>query len=61
MKTTLDVDEVLIREAMRLYGARTKKRIIEMGLQELVRASKRSRLVEAFGSQPDLSEPRRRR
>lgn len=61
MKTTIDVDEVLIRKAMRLYGAKTKKRIIEMGLKELVRAHQRACLIEAFGSQPELSEARRRR
>ena len=46
---------------MRLYGAKAKKQIIELGLQELVRANKRARLVEAFGSRPELNEPRRRR
>lgn len=61
MKTTVDVDDALVREAMRLYGAKTKKQIIEMGLEELLRANKRARLVEAFGSQPELNEARRRR
>jgi Arc/MetJ family transcription regulator len=61
MKTTIDVDERLVEEAMRLYGVRTKTRIIEMGLEELIKANKRSRLAEAFGSQPNLAEPRRRR
>ena len=61
MKTTIDVDEILVAEAMRLYGVTTKKQIIEMGLEELIRARRRSRLAEAFGSQPELGEPRRRR
>ena len=61
MKTTIDVDELLVKEAMRLYGVATKTRIIEMGLEEMIKANKRSRLVEAFGSQPELTEPRRRR
>ena len=61
MKTTINVDESLVREAMRLYGVATKTRIIEMGLEELIKANKRSRLVKAFGSQPGLTEPRRRR
>ena len=50
MKTTIDVDELLVKEAMRLYGVSTKTRIIEMGLEELIKVNKRSRLVEAFGS-----------
>lgn len=61
MKTTIDVDDGLVAEAMRLYGVRTKKRIIEMGLEELIRANRRVRLAGAFGSQPQLSEARRRR
>ena len=61
MKTTIDVDELLVKEAMRLYGVATKTRIIEMGLEELIKANKRSRLAKAFGSQPELAEPRRRR
>jgi len=61
MKTTIDVDELLVKEAMHLYGVSTKTRIIEMGLEELIKVNKRSRLVEAFGSQPELSESRRRR
>ena len=61
MKTTIDVDELLVKEAMRLYGVSTKTRIIEMGLEELIKVNQRSRLVEAFGSQPELTESRRRR
>jgi len=52
---------VLVGEAMNLYGVATKTRIVEMGLQELIRARKRSRLADAYGSQPELVEPRRRR
>ena len=61
MKTTIDIDEMLIEEAMRLYGIKTKTRIIERGLEELIKAHKRSVLAEAFGSQPELVEPRRKR
>lgn len=61
MKTTIEIDHGLVAEAMRLYGVRTKKRIIEMGLEELIRANRRVRLAAAFGSQPRLSEARRRR
>ena len=61
MKATIDIDEKMISLAMRLYGVQTKKRIIEMGLEELIRADRRSRLAEAFGSEPQLSVPRRRR
>jgi Arc/MetJ family transcription regulator len=61
MKTTLNIDDLLIEEAMRLYGIKTKTRIIEMGLEELIKAHKRSLLADAFGLQPEMIEPRRRR
>ena len=46
---------------MRLYRVKTKTRIVEMGLEELIKSHKRSLLAEAFGSQPELVEPRRKR
>ncbi len=61
MKTTVDIDESLMQKAMRLYGNATKARIIEMGLKELIKTNLRSSLAEAFGSQPELVEPRRKR
>ena len=61
MKTTIDVDDTLIAEAMRLYGVKTKTRIIEMGLEALIKVDRRTRLAAAFGSQPELAESRRRR
>ena len=61
MKTTIDIDDALVTEAMRIYGVKTKTRIIEMGLEELIKTYKRSRLIKAFGSQPELTAPRRRR
>ncbi len=36
-KTTVFVDEVLIRDALRVTNLKTKKEVIEAGLQELVR------------------------
>ena len=61
MKTTIDIDDMLVAEAMRLYEVKTKTRIIEMGLEELIKSRRRSLLSEAFGSQPELVEPRRKR
>ena len=61
MKTTLDIDQELVAEAMREYRVATKTRIVELGLRELIRAARRRRLAAAFGSQPDMELPRRRR
>ncbi|MFP4383618.1 MAG: type II toxin-antitoxin system VapB family antitoxin [Spirochaetia bacterium] len=61
MKTTVDIDNTLVQEAMQIYGVSTKTRIIEMGLEELIAAHKRKKLAEAFGSETEIQEPRRRR
>ena len=36
MRTTIDIDDVLLRKAMRLTGNRTKKATVEMGLRLLI-------------------------
>jgi Arc/MetJ family transcription regulator len=38
MRTTIDVDEKLINAAMDLTGARSKREVIHLALQELVRS-----------------------
>ncbi len=45
MRTTLDLDARLLREAMRRSGARTKTEAVERGLQELIDAARRRRLL----------------
>ena len=43
-KTTVEIDEKLLEKAMKLTGAKTKKRVIEYGLRELVRSINRDLL-----------------
>ena len=61
MKTTMDLDDALVREAMAIHWGKTKTAVVELGLQELINADRRRRLGEAFGSQPDLRPEARRR
>ncbi len=61
MKTTINLDDGLVREAMALHRGKTKTAVLELGLQELINADRRRRLGEAFGSQPDLVPVARRR
>ena len=61
MKTTMNLDDGLVREAMAIYRGKTKTAVVELGLQELINADRRRRLGEAFGSQPDLRTVARRR
>ena len=50
MRTTLDIDERLLREAMTRARLRTKTETVERGLRELINAERRSRLLFAKGS-----------
>ena len=50
MRTTLDIDARLLREAMRRAGARTKTETVERGLEELIQAARRRKLLSLRGS-----------
>jgi Arc/MetJ family transcription regulator len=65
MKTLIDIDETLLREAMKLSKAPTKKEAIHRALSELVKACQRQSLKALAGSglldlnQADLRKIRR--
>ncbi|MFC1670240.1 type II toxin-antitoxin system VapB family antitoxin [Spirochaetota bacterium] len=61
MKTTVNINDKLISEAMKVYGIKTKKGIIEMALQELLKRGKMRELAESFGSQKEIKAPPRRK
>lgn len=61
MRTTLDLDEELVRKALTETGARSKTEVIEMGLRSLLEREARRRLKDLFGSGLDIGEARRRR
>ncbi len=50
MRTTLDIDERLLREAMARTRLRTKTETVERGLEELIHAARRRRLSLARGT-----------
>ncbi len=50
MKTTVYVDDQIFNEAFRLSGAKTKKELINMSLEELVRKKKREDLASMYGT-----------
>ena len=50
MKTTLNIPENLLKEAVRLAGARTKTEAVTCALEEFVRRQKIERLIEQTGS-----------
>ncbi len=61
MRTTLDLDETLVNEALKQTGAASKTEVIEMGLRALLDREARKRLKALFGKVPDLEPERRRR
>ncbi len=61
MKTTMNLDDALVHEAIAIHRGKTKTAVVELGLQELINAERRRRLGDAFGSQPDLLPVARRR
>ena len=61
MRTTLDLDEKLMRKALAETGAKSKTEVIEMGLRSLLEREARKRLKRLYGSHPAIDEVRRRR
>ena len=49
MRTTLDIDEKLLKEAMKVSGTSTKKATVEAGLNELLRKKLREELISMAG------------
>lgn len=64
MRTNIELDDALVEEAMRLTGLGTKRAVVDAALRELVKARRRDRLGEAFGTlkwEGDLETMRRDR
>jgi Arc/MetJ family transcription regulator len=61
MRTTVDLDEVLMQQAISATGAQTKTQVLEMGLKALVDRAARRRLIALRGKLTSGQAPRRRR
>jgi Arc/MetJ family transcription regulator len=61
MRTTLNLNEELVKEAQRLSGLKGKTAVIHAGLEALIARESARRLAALGGSQPDLEPIRRRR
>ena len=55
MRTTLDLDARLLKEAMTRAGTHTKTETIERGLRELINAERRQKLLTMKGGGYGLS------
>ena len=49
MRTNIVLDESLVQEAFRLTDARTKRELIHLALEELIRVRKKRNLAELAG------------
>ena len=61
MKTTVDIDEDVLRQAMRATGLSTKKDVIHRGLEILAGLLVQQELRKLAGSSPGIREVPRRR
>lgn len=61
MRTTLNVDDSLIRRAARLTGVKEKTTLVRRGLEALIAHESARRLAALGGSEKDLHPAPRRR
>ncbi|MSO56451.1 MAG: type II toxin-antitoxin system VapB family antitoxin [Acidobacteria bacterium] len=61
MRTTLNIDDKLLEEALRLTGLTEKTAVVHAGLEALIRRESARRLAALGGSAPGLRAPGRRR
>ena len=61
MRTTLNLDDALMAEALRLTGLEEKTAVVHEALRALIAREKARRLARLGGSEPDLAEVPRRR
>ena len=61
MRTTLNLDDALVAQAMRLTGLKEKTAVVHAGLEALIRRESASRLAALGGTDPKAHVPQRRR
>ena len=61
MRTTINLDDDLVREAQRLSGIKERTAVVHEGLRALIQRESARRLARLGGSEPKVrSVPRRR-
>ncbi len=61
MRTTLNIDDTLLKEAARLSGISEKTAVVRAGLEALIARESARRLAALGGSEPGIRRIRRRR
>jgi Arc/MetJ family transcription regulator len=49
MRTNIDIDDQLMRDALRVTGLKTKREVVELGLRKLLGLAEQARLRELRG------------
>jgi Arc/MetJ family transcription regulator len=63
-RTNIELDEKLVKEAMRLFGKKTKKELVHFALNELIRRERAKGILSLEGKvkwEGDLREMRKGR
>jgi Arc/MetJ family transcription regulator len=61
MRTTLNIDDNLIRKAAEITGVNKKTSLVRLGLEALIALESSRRLAALGGTEKDLSPVRRKR
>jgi Arc/MetJ family transcription regulator len=61
MRTTLNIDDALLRHAAKLTGVKEKTSLVRLGLEALIVRMSARRLAELAGTEKGLRPIRRRR
>ena len=61
MRSTLNIDDEMLRKAAELTGEKEKTALVRMGLQALIARESARRLAQLGGTEPDLRTISRRR
>jgi len=61
MKTTLNIDDLILKQASELTGVKEKTSLVRMGLEALIALESRKRLALLGGSEKSLKPVKRRR
>ena len=64
MRTNIDIDDTLVHEAMVISGINTKKAVINMALEEYIKANNRKKIIKYRGKniwEGNLDEMRQKR
>ena len=61
MRTTINLDDQLLKEAQRITGLKERTALIHAGLRALIERESARRLAKLGGSEPELTRVSRRR